>query len=77
MPIPDLNSTSFQQEILNILQPKINTVLYQTNAQERPDLKQELCLTIIQIIKTKKFQKAPSFFELLELETKKPMESNF
>lgn len=71
----DLKSPSFQQEILDMLQPKINAVLYQTNSQERPDLKQEIYLTIIQIIQTKEFQKAPSFFELLEAE--KTIENNF
>lgn len=70
-----LKTSSFQQEILDMLQPKINAVLYQTSSQERPDLKQEIYLTIIQIIQTKEFQKAPSFFELLEAE--KQTESNF
>lgn len=63
-----LKNTSFQQEILNMLQPKIHTVLHQTHPQERDDLKQEIYLMIIQTIKSNQFQKAPSFFELLEAE---------
>lgn len=58
----------FQQEILEMLQPKIHAVLRQTHPQERDDLKQEIYLLIIQTIQTKKFKKAPSFFELIEAE---------
>lgn len=68
MPIPELRSPSFQQEVLDMLQPKINVVLQQTTLQERLDLKQELFLIIIQAIQTKEFKKTPSFFELLEIE---------
>lgn len=63
-----LKSSAFQQEVLDMLQPKINAVLYQTTPQERLDLKQEIYLMIIQTIQTKEFRKMPSFFELLESE---------
>ena len=75
MPIPELTSPTFQQDVLNMLQPKINVVLHQTTLQERLDLKQELSLMIIQTIQTKEFKKIPSFFELLEIE--KITEENF
>lgn len=61
-----MNSPSFQQEVLDMLKPKIKAVLYQTNLQERLDLEQEIILMIITSIKTKEFRKAPSFFELIE-----------
>lgn len=63
-----LKSPAFQQEVLDMLQPKIHAVLHQTTPQERPDLKQEIYLMIIQTIQTKEFRKIPSFFELLESE---------
>ncbi|WP_107943564.1 hypothetical protein [Metasolibacillus fluoroglycofenilyticus] len=68
MPNTKVNNTSFQQEILDMLQPKIHAVLRHTRPQERDDLKQEICLMIIQTIQTKRFKEAPSFFELVETE---------
>lgn len=68
MPLSELRNQAFQQEILNMLQPKIKSVLKQTNSQNRLDLEQEISLMIITAIKTKKFQKLPSFFELVESE---------
>lgn len=68
MPNQKTKNVSFQQEILDMLQPKIHAVLRQTCPQERDDLKQEIYLMIIRTIQTKKFKKAPSFFELLEIE---------
>ena len=65
---PKTKNISFQQEILDMLQPKIHAVLRQTRPQEREDLKQEIYLMIIHTIQTKKFKKAPSFFELVEAE---------
>ena len=70
MPLSELRSQAFQQEILNMLQPKIKSVLKQTNSQNRLDLEQEISLMIIKAIQTKSFQKAPSFFELVEAERK-------
>lgn len=68
MPLSELRNQAFQQEILNMLQPKIKSVLKQTDWQNRLDLEQEISLMIITAIKTKKFQKVPSFFELVESE---------
>lgn len=64
----DLRSQEFQEEILKMLQPKIKSVLKQTDWQNRMDLEQEIYLMIVTVIKTRKFQKAPSFFELIESE---------
>ena len=68
MPHLKTKNAPFQQEILDMLQPKIHAVLRQTHPQEREDLKQEIHLMIIHTIQTKKFKKAPSFFELVEIE---------
>ncbi|MEK4488028.1 hypothetical protein MHH81_21190 [Psychrobacillus sp. FSL H8-0484] len=73
MPMSELRNQAFQQEILNMLQPKIKSVLKQTNSQYRLDLEQEISLMIITAIQTKPFQKAPSFFELVEAERKKSL----
>lgn len=64
----ELKNQAFQQEILEMLRPKIKSVLTQTDFNNRCDLEQELSLMIIKVIKTKEFQKVPSFFELLESE---------
>lgn len=71
MPMSELKNQAFQQEILNMLQPKIKSVLKQTNSQYRLDLEQEISLMIITAIQTKPFHKAPSFFELVEAEGEK------
>lgn len=70
MPLSELRNQAFQQEILNMLQPKIKSVLKQTNSQNRLDLEQEISLMIITAIQTKQFKKVPSFFELVETERK-------
>jgi len=68
MSMSELRNQTFQQEVLEILQPKIKSVLNQTSLQYRLDLEQELSLMIIKAIQTKQFNKAPSFFELIETE---------
>ncbi|MGE7954954.1 hypothetical protein [Lysinibacillus xylanilyticus] len=68
MPTNELRSEAFQLEILNMLQPKIKSVLQQTDFQNRSDLEQELSLMIITTVQTKQFRKIPSFFELIETE---------
>ncbi|WP_341300662.1 hypothetical protein MHB44_20545 [Lysinibacillus sp. FSL H8-0500] len=68
MPMNELRNAAFQQEILDMLQPKIKSVLYQTSFQNRLDLEQEILLMIIRAVQTKQFRKAPSFFELMESE---------
>ncbi|QPQ28873.1 hypothetical protein JNUCC51_12895 [Lysinibacillus sp. JNUCC 51] len=68
MPINELRSVAFQQEVLDMLKPKIKSVLHQTSFQNRMDLEQEISLIIIRAVKTKQFRKAPSFFELIESE---------
>lgn len=64
----ELKNRAFQQEILEMLRPKIKSVLTQTDLNNRSDLEQELSLMIIKVVKTKEFRKIPSFFELLESE---------
>ncbi len=66
--LSELRSTAFQQEVLDMLQPKIKSVLHQTSFQNRMDLEQEISLMIIRVVKTKQFRKVPSFFELIESE---------
>lgn len=68
MSIPELRNPAFQQEILDMLQPKIKSVLNQTSWQYRRDLEQEISLMIITAIQTKQFHQVPSFFELIEAE---------
>lgn len=58
----------FQQEVLDMLEPKIKSVLYQTTIQNREDLRQTIYLKIIEVLREKEFNKSPSFFELLRLE---------
>jgi len=66
--LSELRSAAFQQEVLDMLQPKIKSVLHQTSFQNRLDLEQEISLMIIRAVKTKQFRKVPSFFELIESE---------
>ncbi|MFB7158785.1 hypothetical protein [Lysinibacillus sp. NPDC056232] len=68
MPMNELRSTAFQLEILDMLQPKIKSVLHQTSFQNRLDLEQEISLMIIMTVQTKQFRKVPSFFKLIECE---------
>jgi hypothetical protein len=68
MPMNELRNAAFQQEVLDMLQPKIKSVLHQTNFQNRLDLEQEISLMIIMTVRSKQFRKAPSFFELIESE---------
>lgn len=64
----ELQNEEFQQEVLDMLKPKIKSVLNQTDMQNREDLEQEICLMIIATIKEKEFKQLPTFFELLEQE---------
>lgn len=66
--LSELRSAAFQQEVLDMLQPKIKSVLHQTSFQNRLDLEQEISLMIIMTVQTKQFRKVPSFFELIESE---------
>lgn len=71
MPVNELSeliSAEFQQEVLDMLQPKIKSILHQTSFQNRLDLEQEISLMIIRVVKTKQFGKVPSFFELIKSE---------
>lgn len=62
-----MNET-FKVEILEMLKPKIKSVLRQTTAQYRDDLEQELKLLIIKRINID-FRETPLFFELIKKET--------
>lgn len=64
----ELTNPAFQLEVLEMLKPKIKSVLTQTDFQHRCDLEQELLLMIVTAVQTKKFKKIPSFFELVESE---------
>ena len=64
----ELQNEEFQQEVLDMLKPKIKSVLNQTDMQNREDLEQEICLMIIATIKEKEFKQLPTFFEFLEQE---------
>lgn len=66
----ELKNEEFQQEVLDMLKPKIKSVLTQTDVQHREDLEQEICLMIIVAIKEKEFKQFPTFFEFLEQEKK-------
>lgn len=66
--LSELRSVAFQQEVLNMLQPKIKSVLYQTSFQNRMDLELEISLMILRAVKTKELRKVPSFLELIESE---------
>ncbi|TKI53445.1 hypothetical protein FC756_23920 [Lysinibacillus mangiferihumi] len=66
--LSELRSVAFQQEVLNMLQPKIKSVLYQTGFQNRMDLELEISLMILRAVKTKELRKVPSFLELIESE---------
>ncbi|GAB0171913.1 hypothetical protein LSPCS325_53500 [Lysinibacillus sp. CTST325] len=58
----------FEEEVIEMLKPKIKSVLRQTNPQNREDLEQDLILMVLTAIKEKDFKQIPSFFELMEEE---------
>ncbi len=58
----------FEQEVIELLTPKIKSVLRQTDWQNRKDLEQELILMVLSTIKRKEFKQLPSFFELMDKE---------
>jgi len=58
-------------KILEILQPKIQSVLTKTNFQERKDLEQELKLKILSKLPDIDKVNIPNFFELLDKEIPK------
>lgn len=57
-------TVAFEEEVLNMLTPKIKSVLRQTSVQNREDLEQELKLLVLQKMKSG-FNESPSFFELV------------
>jgi len=57
-------------ELIELLKPKIKKELQQTDPKNREDLEHEIILKILEGLKTKKFQRVPTFFELLERERK-------
>ncbi|AVK97880.1 hypothetical protein FCT18_19545 [Lysinibacillus sphaericus] len=61
----------FEQEIIELLTPKIKSVLRQTDWQNQKDLEQELILMVLSTIKKKEFKQLPSFFELMDKEKSK------
>lgn len=63
-----MNDSISPLELLELLRPKIQKELQQTDLQNRADLEQEIILKILEDLKLKDFQELPSFFELLEKE---------
>ena len=55
-------------EVLEMLQPKIQSVLSKTNFQERKDLEQELKLKVLSKLPDINKVNIPNFFELLDKE---------
>ena len=62
----ELMKSSFEEEIINLLTPKIKSVLRQTTYQNQGDLEQELILLMLSKIDAGHFSQAPSFFELVK-----------
>ena len=56
---------SFEEEVINLLTPKIKSVLRQTTHQNQEDLEHELILLILSKINTAYFSEGPSFFDLV------------
>lgn len=54
-------------EVIEMMQPKIKKLLYQTSIGNREDLEQELNLLIITSMEKIKFKNMPSFSELIRL----------
>ena len=52
-------------ELLDMLEPKLKSVLRQTSLQNRDDLEQELKILVLKKIR-KGLNTAPSFFELIK-----------
>ncbi|MCM3638709.1 hypothetical protein M3152_13465 [Sporosarcina luteola] len=63
-----IDDQTFQVEVLDMLKPKIKSILSQTHYQNRDDLEQEVSLMIIKKIKENTHPALPSIFELLEAE---------
>lgn len=57
---------SFEEEVINLLTPKIKSVLRQTTHQNQGDLEQELILLMLSKINAGHFSETPSFFELIK-----------
>lgn len=66
-----MNDSISLLELLELLRPKIQKELQQTDLQNRADLEQEIILKILEDLTLKDFQEFPSFFELLEKERTK------
>lgn len=54
-------------EVIEMMQPKIKKLLYQTSIDNREDLEQELNLLIITSMEKIKFKNMPSFSKLIRL----------
>lgn len=53
-------------EIIELVQPKIKKVLFQTEYQSRNDLEQDLMEKIIKKINNNELKEVPGFFDFLE-----------
>ena len=63
-------------EVIELMQPKIKKLLYQTAANNREDLEQELNLVIIETMEKIKFNNMPSFSDLVKLDENNIIQSN-
>lgn len=54
-------------EVIELMQPKIKKLLYQTSIGNREDLEQDLNLLIITSMEKIKFKNMPSFSKLISL----------
>ncbi|WP_332647285.1 hypothetical protein [Lysinibacillus sp. 54212] len=58
--------SNFEVEVIQLLTPKIKSVLRQTSRQNQGDLEQELILLMLTKMDKGHFSEAPSFFELVK-----------
>lgn len=60
---PTQNRTTYVEEILKLMDPKIKKTVYATSLNSREDLVQEVKLKIIESIDNVKFEETPGFWE--------------
>ncbi|MCR8641997.1 helix-turn-helix domain-containing protein [Paenibacillus sp. N1-5-1-14] len=52
--------------IISMFAPKLKKSLYQTTQQQRDDLKQDVCLKIMEVVHRYDLEAVPGFFEYLK-----------
>lgn len=61
------NDTRALEDIIIMFAPKVNKSLFQTSRQERDDLKQEVCMKIIEAVYVYNLEATPGFWDYLKL----------